>query len=77
LGYYRQLAVCDYRKTFQKLSLPVLSLLSRQGYHSYQMEEFAALKPDPDWIWFENSGHMPFWEEAEAFNALLRERFAR
>lgn len=29
--------------------------------------------PEAKTIFFEKSGHMPFWEEAEKFNQLLRE----
>ncbi|MCE9625356.1 MAG: alpha/beta hydrolase [Deltaproteobacteria bacterium] len=75
LRYYREIANCDYREIFRHAPVPVVSLLSRYGHHFGRTAEFADLRSHQDWFWFDHSGHMPFWEEPELFNALLAERF--
>ncbi|MFO1463526.1 MAG: alpha/beta hydrolase [bacterium] len=77
LKYYGQIAHCDYRRTFAALDRPLLSLMGRHGFHPEQVPELQALHPRQDFVWFERSGHMPFWEEAGPFNQLLLERFAK
>jgi len=75
LKYYAEIAHADYREAFAKLPVPVHSLLARHGFHRDQGPALRALRPADELVWFEASGHMPFWEEAEAFNAWVAERF--
>ncbi len=77
LKYYAQISESDYRKPFASLRRPVLSLLGRQGFHPSHADALQFLNPRQERIWFEASGHMPFWEEAERFNQILIERFAK
>ncbi len=75
LKYYAEIAHADYREAFAKLPVPVHSLLARHGFHRDQGPALRDLRPADELVWFEASGHMPFWEEAEAFNAWVTERF--
>jgi len=77
LKYYSQIAECDYRKVFSSLKRPVLSLLGRHGFHPGLAAKLQDLNPRQEILWFEDSGHMPFWEEDHRFNHLLVERFAK
>lgn len=75
LPYYAEIAHADYREAFAKIPVPVHSLLARHGFHRDQGPVVQALRPRDELAWFEASGHMPFWEEAESFNAWVAERF--
>jgi pimeloyl-ACP methyl ester carboxylesterase len=65
----------DLRKTVPELKMPVYFM---QGRHDYNVcselteKYFKALKaPKKELFWFENSAHMPDFEEAQKFNDLL------
>jgi pimeloyl-ACP methyl ester carboxylesterase len=45
--------------------------MGRQGFHADQEEELSRTFPRATLRWFEHSGHLPFWEEAELFNSLV------
>ena len=76
LRIYADLATSDHREVFAKIQAPVLSLMGQQGFYSHRIPQMLDLKDGQEVQCFEKSGHLPFWEEAERFNALLRERFA-
>lgn len=71
LKYYQEIAHADFREAFRKASIPVASLLSRHGALREEAPKLEALRPKDPIQWFEASGHMPFWEEADKFNAWL------
>lgn len=76
LKYYAEIAHADYRETFRDIPVPVHSVLARHGFHPDQGAKLQELRPQDEVLWFEASGHMPFWEEADKFNAWLAERFS-
>jgi non-heme chloroperoxidase len=76
LRIYADLAVSDHREVFSKLKAPVLSLMGGEGFYSHLVAQMLGLKKSQSIEWFENSGHLPFWEEAERFNSILLDRFA-
>lgn len=74
LRIYADLAASDHRQVFAKIQAPVLSLMGRHGFYGHRTAEMLELKGAQELEWFENSGHMPFFEEADRFNSLLLER---
>ncbi|HEX5034621.1 MAG TPA: alpha/beta hydrolase [bacterium] len=76
LRLYADLAGTNHRAVFQGLQAPVLSVMGRQGFYGPGVSELLGLKEGQEVQWFENSGHLPFWEEADRFNSLLLDRFA-
>lgn len=76
LRIYADLAATDHRQVFAKIQAPVLSLLGRHGFYGHLAPEMLDLKGSQELEWFEKSGHIPFFEEAERFNSLLLERFS-
>lgn len=75
LKYYEEIAHVDYRKIFSEAPMPVHSLLTRHGFHKDQGPKIEGLRPLDELTWFDASGHMPFWEEAEKFNAWVTSKF--
>jgi pimeloyl-ACP methyl ester carboxylesterase len=71
LPLYREAAACDYRSLAQGANLPLSFWMGRQGFHADQEEELSRTFPRATLRWFEHSGHLPFWEEAELFNSLV------
>jgi pimeloyl-ACP methyl ester carboxylesterase len=76
LRLYADLAATDHRAVFAKIQAPVLSLVGRHGFYAEQFPAMLGLKAGQEVQWFENSGHLPFFEEADRFNSLLLDRFA-
>ncbi len=76
LRLYADLAATDHRAVFAKIQAPVLSLIGRHGFYAQQVPAMLGLKAGQEVEWFEDSGHLPFFEEAERFNSLLLDRFA-
>lgn len=72
VALYEQMARCDFRDVFQETKIPLLSLMARHGFEVEAARQMERLRPDFPVIWFEESGHMPFWEESEKFNELIR-----
>jgi len=70
LPLYRAIAHADYRSIAKSFKLPILSIFGRHGFHENQWAEFGQLLSQDRQI-FENSGHLPFWEEPEKFNTSL------
>jgi non-heme chloroperoxidase len=69
------LAELDQRKLLPEITAPVLICHGRHDQYMPLMfgEHLAAGLPDARLVVFENSGHAPFLEEAQAFQALLLE----
>ena len=65
----------DWRDLFPQVTLPVLVCVGRQSKifpwqgSAYVGEHIAGAKT----VFFEHSGHMPFYEEPEKFNQVVRE----
>ena len=67
----------DWRDVIERFAAPLLVMAGRQRaiYPFGSSEWIAKNAPNAELVTFEESGHCPFWEEAEKFNATLR-RFA-
>ncbi|HKY63928.1 MAG TPA: alpha/beta hydrolase [bacterium] len=76
LRLYADLAATDHRAVFRSIQAPVLSMMGRHGFYAQGVPELLGLRAGQEVQWFENSGHLPFWEEADRFNSLLLDRFA-
>ncbi len=65
----------DWRHLLPQITLPTLVLVGRKSKaFPWQGCAYVGEKiPEAKTIFFEKSGHMPFWEEAEKFNQLLKE----
>jgi hypothetical protein len=71
LKIYRELSTCDYREAFRDCPVAIVSMAGRYGFGEERVLEMMELRPSQGIFWFENSGHLPFWEEAKAFNQIL------
>jgi non-heme chloroperoxidase len=71
LPLYAELAACDYTSVTRQTKLPILSFMGRHGFYSDQVTAMETLMPTSHTHWFEQSGHMPFWQQAETFNEIL------
>lgn len=71
LAYGLNSATNDYRGVLPRLTVPVLlcygarSVIFRTNVGDYMLRQM----PDGELMVFEESGHSPFWEEPERFNA--------
>ncbi len=69
----------DFRKSITKVSVPVYFLTGQHDYDTVfsLLEEYYQIldAPTKELIWFENSSHFPFYEEAEKFNQTIIEKF--
>jgi len=64
----------DYLDTFRNIRIPSLAIHGRKDGMTlpHAAEAIAAKVAGTRILWFDESGHMPFWEEPERFNAELR-----
>jgi pimeloyl-ACP methyl ester carboxylesterase len=60
----------DWRRQLAKITLPTLVLVGRKSqiFNWRGSAEVGKLIPNATTVFFENSGHMPFYEEAPKFN---------
>lgn len=74
IDYIEDMVAADYRADVAKIPVPTLFLYGRGGNHTLPTELGRWLHdqlPDSRYLEFKQSGHSPFWEEAERFNADL------
>jgi non-heme chloroperoxidase len=72
-------SVQDYRETVRELDVPTLILWGRHDaiLPASGAQDLQQRIPSADVVMFENSGHCPFLEEAEKYNAAVEEFMAR
>lgn len=65
----------DWRDLFPRINLPVLVCVGRQSkVFPWQGSAYVGEHiPNAKTVFFEHSGHMPFYEEPEKFNQVVRE----
>ena len=74
LAIYSDYLLRDYTQVLPSISVPTLVINGQSPYLSYGAEQgayVAAQIPAGKFMLFANSGHMPFWEEADRFNQAL------
>jgi pimeloyl-ACP methyl ester carboxylesterase len=68
----------DFFKQIPKLDVPVLFIAGRHDYNTPAtlVKEYYSMvnAPKKDFIWFENSGHHPMYEESELFDKIIVEK---
>jgi pimeloyl-ACP methyl ester carboxylesterase len=74
IAVFQDMAYRDFRPTLSKVTVPALLMYGRLNNKIFPTEVGAWLEanmPKAKLIRFEKSGHCPFWEEPEKFNAEL------
>ncbi|GAB7022941.1 alpha/beta fold hydrolase [Salidesulfovibrio brasiliensis] len=77
---YRDYALCDLRDVLPTVSIPTLAAYGTGGsvhFGHKTGQHVTESIPGCELKLFDNSGHMPFFEEAESFNAELRRLASR
>lgn len=80
ISLYSDYLLCDCREVLPTVSVPSLVAVGDEGPTCFGPRcgrHVAAQMPHGELKVFERSGHMPFWEEADAFNQALIDLAAR